>query len=399
MRKTENFELNLMDGDDFVNKDTLNENAEKVDKVLKQHENPEYDASEQEEVEELTSGESLKTAFRKLARAVKELIAHMKDTTVHFTEEERAKLKNVAEEANKTVVDAELSSTSTNPVQNKVVQKALDDKFGATVSCTANTVLAAPNGANGSASFRKIIAADLPVVSNLTTANAGFVLDARMGKSLQDGKVDKVAGKGLSTNDYTTTEKQKLAGIATGANKTIIINNLTTSTAGSALDAVQGNTLYNYIRALQSDVVYLKYLAKTNVSDFIEAKYIKKYSSDELGNIHYAYIPYDIKSKLTTSNKIIVSFSDGAIGVFNLESNFASTNLLGRTITWIKGNVPYVAKTTIQAGTNTLALANGSGGYAIWDDDIYKSTGKLQYTIVLEIASSSKDISTFYKII
>lgn len=33
------------------------------------------------------------------------------------------------------------------------------------------------------------------------------------------GKVDKEAGKGLSSNDYTTTEKNKLAGIAEGANK------------------------------------------------------------------------------------------------------------------------------------------------------------------------------------
>lgn len=31
-------------------------------------------------------------------------------------------------------------------------------------------------------------------------------------------KVDKVTGKGLSTNDYTTTEKEKLAGIEEGAN-------------------------------------------------------------------------------------------------------------------------------------------------------------------------------------
>ena len=35
-------------------------------------------------------------------------------------------------------------------------------------------------------------------------------------------KVDKVSGKGLSTNDYTTTEKNKLAGIAAGANKTVV---------------------------------------------------------------------------------------------------------------------------------------------------------------------------------
>ena len=30
-------------------------------------------------------------------------------------------------------------------------------------------------------------------------------------------KVDKIEGKGLSSNDYTTTEKTKLSGIATGA--------------------------------------------------------------------------------------------------------------------------------------------------------------------------------------
>ena len=35
-------------------------------------------------------------------------------------------------------------------------------------------------------------------------------------------KVDKVSGKGLSTNDYTTAEKNKLAGIATNANNYIL---------------------------------------------------------------------------------------------------------------------------------------------------------------------------------
>lgn len=36
-------------------------------------------------------------------------------------------------------------------------------------------------------------------------------------KTLFAGKVDKIAGKGLSTNDYTTAEQTKLGGIATGA--------------------------------------------------------------------------------------------------------------------------------------------------------------------------------------
>lgn len=36
------------------------------------------------------------------------------------------------------------------------------------------------------------------------------------------GKVDKVDGKGLSSNDYTTTEKTKLSGIESGAQKNTV---------------------------------------------------------------------------------------------------------------------------------------------------------------------------------
>ena len=49
------------------------------------------------------------------------------------------------------------------------------------------------------------------------TMSAGTLLDDTTVDL--SGKVDKVAGKGLSTNDYTTAEKTKLAGIAEGANK------------------------------------------------------------------------------------------------------------------------------------------------------------------------------------
>ena len=46
-------------------------------------------------------------------------------------------------------------------------------------------------------------------------------------QSALDAKVDKVAGKGLSTEDYTTSEKNKLAGVAAGAQV-----NTVTSVAG-----------------------------------------------------------------------------------------------------------------------------------------------------------------------
>lgn len=41
-------------------------------------------------------------------------------------------------------------------------------------------------------------------------------------KSALGGKVDVVSGKGLSTNDYTSAEKQKLSGIASGAQANVI---------------------------------------------------------------------------------------------------------------------------------------------------------------------------------
>ena len=57
--------------------------------------------------------------------------------------------------------------------------------------------------------------------------NSNFDIDAAMNDNwdmidnavsdLSGNKVDKVSGKGLSTNDYTTTEKNKLSGIASGA--------------------------------------------------------------------------------------------------------------------------------------------------------------------------------------
>ena len=45
-----------------------------------------------------------------------------------LSKEDKSKLDGIATEANKTVVDSSLSSSSTNPVQNKVINTALNDK-------------------------------------------------------------------------------------------------------------------------------------------------------------------------------------------------------------------------------------------------------------------------------
>lgn len=71
------------------------------------------------------------------------------------------------------------------------------------------------------------------------------------------GKVDKVAGKGLSTNDYTTAEKNKLNGIAEGANNfslpagtngQVLKHNGTTWVAGT-----DNNTTYSNMSQAEAD--------------------------------------------------------------------------------------------------------------------------------------------------
>lgn len=71
-------------------------------------------------------------------------------------------------------------------------------------------------------------------------------------------KVDKVSGKQLSTNDYTTADKNKLSGIQAQANKTTVENVLTSDSKTNALSAAQGKRLNELITALTARVVALE---------------------------------------------------------------------------------------------------------------------------------------------
>lgn len=67
---------------------------------------------------------------------------------------------------------------------------------------------------------------------------------------LESGKVDKVTGKGLSTNDYTTTEKTKLAGLS-NYDDTNVNNNMVRS---STTDANGQNQLYKTVDGVPTNI-------------------------------------------------------------------------------------------------------------------------------------------------
>lgn len=170
-------------------------------------------------------------------------------TTASFTTEQQTKLAGVAEGANKTVIDSAFSSTSTNPVQNKVVDNALK---------------AVTNALNN--------------------------------------KVTIEAGKGLSSNDFTDTYKNKIDGIEDGAEVNAvdsvngktgavvlsasdvgavatsdIADNLTTEDATKVLSASQGkvlsdaNSATNQQLALaKSSITALQNSVATNTEDITQ---------------------------------------------------------------------------------------------------------------------------------
>ena len=155
-------------------------------------------------------------------------------------------LENVGAQANKIesikvngtaqTIDPDKSVNITVPTKTSQLNNDSTFQTSAQVVAAINTAISK----SGHASFQKVDAvpkADaaqeniLYLVMNTTTKHYDIYAkikgssDSYTMELLDDttvdlsGKVDKVAGKGLSANDYTTAEKTKLAGIAEGANK------------------------------------------------------------------------------------------------------------------------------------------------------------------------------------
>ena len=116
--------------------------------------------------------------------------------------------------------------------QTSGTRKIKPDKVG-----KANT-----SDLNNDAGFQNASEVAAAIAANIDTEleTAGKAADAKAVGDALATKVDAASGKGLSTNDYTTAEKTKLAGIATGATRVLIDSGL--SESGKAADAAAVGT-------------------------------------------------------------------------------------------------------------------------------------------------------------
>ena len=116
--------------------------------------------------------------------------------------------------------------------QTSGTRKIKPDKVG-----KANT-----SDLNNDAGFQNATEVAAAIAANI---DAGLDTEGKAADSKAVGdalatKVDAASGKGLSTNDYTTAEKTKLAGVATGATRVLIDSGL--SESGKAADAAAVGT-------------------------------------------------------------------------------------------------------------------------------------------------------------
>lgn len=113
---------------------------------------------------------------------------------------DKAKLDGISVGANKTVVDAELDASSTNPVQNKVIKAALD----ALPTGSSVTVDAALSATSTNPVQNKAVKAALDGKADKTALDAkadASALDSKADKTALAGKMDKSGGT-FSGNVY-----------------------------------------------------------------------------------------------------------------------------------------------------------------------------------------------------
>lgn len=111
----------------------------------------------------------------------------------------------------KEIADALGENVNTINALNSLIQGKLDK--------TGGTMTGKLNAYGGISLSDTTTRSDLEYILGIDTYGTGGTVHFQDKAAFLNGKVDKVSGKSLSTNDYTTAEKNKLAGIADGANK------------------------------------------------------------------------------------------------------------------------------------------------------------------------------------
>lgn len=156
-----------------------------------------------------------------------------------YTANEKTKLAGVASGAQVNVLEGIQRNGATVTITNKIANISVPTKTSDITNDSGYITSAdVPEGAAASTTT--------PAMDG--TATVGTETAFARGDHVHPSdtsKVDKVAGKGLSTEDYTSAEKTKLSGIAEGAQVNVVTNASSTgSGAAQTMTVSKGSTNY-----------------------------------------------------------------------------------------------------------------------------------------------------------
>lgn len=176
-------------------------------------------------------------------------------------------------------IDTELKDGSANPVQNKAIKKAIDAKQD-----------------KGDYALKS----EIPDITGFATKDDITRVEDKAAANEVDilKKVDKVAGKGLSTNDFTDDDKNKLDGIEKGANNTVVDSFL----SDESENPVQNKVVTNSISSISNRV------ASSDSLGMIKSSLVSDDGRLEVPYIH-AVRKSDHNNFYSVINKVLASIS------------------------------------------------------------------------------------------
>ena len=204
-------------------------------------------------------------------------------------------------------------------------------------------------------------------------------------KALLNNKVDKVSGKGLSTNDYTTTEKNKLSGIATGAE----VNQNAFSNIAVGSTTIQADSKTDTLTLTAGSNITL---TPNATSDSIEIKATDTTYSDATTSTHGLMSAED-KSKLNGIAEGATANVGTITGVSMNGTSVATSgvaNITSLPASILNGAIKNgVTATTQTAGDNSTKVATTAFVKTAVDNAISSITG-IEFQIVTSLPATGK---------
>ena len=221
------------------------------------------------------------------------------------------------------------------PLESFVVSATYDNT-------TKEIVLTLQNGQTIRFSVADLVSG-LVSEDDLQTILANYYTETQI-DNLLNNKVDKIQGKGLSTEDFTTAEKTKLEGIEAEANKTIVDNELDNTSE----NPVQNKVIYEALSEKQTEINNLQ----TDVEDLRNA------------SVKVTGTGTDITLNNTAKGRLLDIELKGQTSQVQLEGKnlalFSSMNV-GTLTGTLENQIATINGTTANAMNTTFFLNNSDG--------------------------------------